>query len=241
MIRDKYVIEIDEVSHTASKKRASLNKYIIGVDEVGRGPLAGKVFVGAVLLSVKQNNYLKKYIGVKGKNIFSYKLQATGYEIPSKLNDSKKLSIKQRQEWFDWIKKNKIPFSISSVSSSVIDKINISQACNKAADKAIKKLMIKRRIGKVSVIADAGIKINKFSGMKSFRSFPKADELVPAVSLASIVAKISRDLYMVKLHDKYPQYGFDSHKGYGTKKHIQAIRKHGPSPIHRRSFIKKIV
>lgn len=113
----------------------ALSKYIIGVDEVGRGPLAGRVFVGAVLLSVSKNNSLKKHLGAKTKNNFLYKLQATRYKIPLRLDDSKKLSSKQREEWFDWMKKNKIPFSISAASPFVIDKINISRACNKAAEK----------------------------------------------------------------------------------------------------------
>lgn len=226
----------------------ALLKYIIGVDEVGRGPLAGRVFVGAVLLSVSKNNSLKKHFGAKTKNNFLYKLprlpagrQATRYKIPLRLDDSKKLSSKQREEWFDWMKKNKIPFSISAASPSVIDKINISRACNKAARKAVNKLIAQNNISKVSVIADAGIVISDIPEVKLFKSFPKADESVPAVSLASIAAKVKRDKEMVELHNKYPHYGFNGHKGYGTKDHIRAIKKYGPSPIHRRSFIKKII
>ncbi len=217
---------------------------IIGVDEVGRGPLAGRVFVGAVLLSVAQNNSLKKYFRLKSKKSSSYKIpclpagrQNTKYKILTRLSDSKKLSSKQRIIWFDWIKKNNISFAVAASSSFVVDKINISNACNLAAQKAVKKIIKKNKLKRISVVADAGIKINNISQIKSFKSFPKADEKVPAVSLASIVAKILRDKEMEKMHKKYPKYGFDRHKGYGTKDHIKAIKKYGSSPIHRLTFI----
>jgi len=202
-------------------------KYIIGIDEVGRGPLAGRVFVGAVCLSEKNNNILKK----------NYQQKIDKLKVLNHLADSKKLTEKQRNEWFLWIKKNKVSYATSAISPKIIDKINISQASNKAAQIALGKLIKKNKIGLASIVTDAGIKIK--TGF-SFKSFPKADETVPVVSLASIVAKVTRDKEMVKFHKKHPLYGFDENKGYGTKNHICAIKKHGPSPIHRLTFIKKL-
>jgi ribonuclease HII len=208
----------------------TFSTYIIGVDEVGRGPLAGRIFVGAVLLSKWRNANLRMTRTKQARK----KLKA-----PYPLNDSKKLTIKQREEWFTWIKENKVPFAVSAVSPAIIDRINIARACDKAAQRAVTKLMKQNNIKRVSVIADAGILIKKTNSISSFRSFPKADEIVPVVSLASIVAKIKRDREMGRFHDKYPRYGFDGHKGYGTKKHIHAIKKYGLSPIHRLTFVRK--
>ncbi len=211
----------DESRRAASKKRVLSHNYIIGIDEVGRGPLAGRIFVGAVLFPKNPKKFLKKS------------------NSPKKLTDSKKLSEKQREEWFSWVKKNKIPFALSAVSPSEIDKINIARACDKAANRAVLKLIKKYGLNHVRIIADAGIHIKPSDRIGSFESFPKADETVPAVSIASIIAKVKRDLEMKRMKLKYPQYGFDGHKGYGTKSHIRAIRKYGPSPIHRLTFIGK--
>ncbi len=195
---------------------------IIGIDEVGRGPLAGKITVCALLLSRKQERKIKKIV-----------------KIP--LRDSKKLSALQRKEWFKNIKKEKIDFVVSSSSEKIIDKINISRACNISATKAFFKLIKKTKTKKALVIADGSIKIKNFPKNNNFifKNFPKADEKISAVSLASIVAKVTRDAYMEKEHKKYPQYGFKDHKGYGTKRHIKAIKKYGPSKLHRLTFIKK--
>jgi ribonuclease HII len=199
------------------------NKVIIGIDEAGRGPLAGRIFVCALLFPKDSKKFLKN------KN------------VPGKLNDSKKLSAKQRLMWFNWIVENKIPFVVSAASSRTIDKTNISYACNMAANRAIKKIIDKYKIKKIEVVCDAGISIKLTSNICCFKSFPKADETVAAVSLASIVAKVKRDLEMIRLDKKYPYFGFLENKGYGTKKHIQAIKKYGLTPIHRKTFIKKIV
>jgi len=197
-------------------------KSIIGIDEVGRGPLAGKITVCALLLSKEKERKLKKIVSAP-------------------LRDSKKLSVFQREEWFKNIKKEKINFVVSSASEKIIDRMNISRACNLSATRAFFKLIEKTKIKKVLVIADGSIKINNFPQNKNFifKHFSKADEKIPAVSLASIVAKVTRDAYMVKEDKKYPQYGFKDHKGYGTKKHIKAIKKYGPSKLHRLTFIKK--
>ena len=202
-------------------------KYIIGIDEVGRGPLAGPVTVAAVAVTV------------------NYKLQKPN----SKLRDSKKLSAKQRELWFDYIKKNKkLFYAISSVSPRTIDKINISKAANLAATRALKRLLMKHRLPrkKIKIFLDGGLYINKFQITKSkcqtnykIQTIIKGDEKIPAIALASIVAKVTRDRKMRKLHKKYPKYGFNKHKGYGTKKHIKAIKKHDLTDIHRKTFSKK--
>lgn len=214
-----------------------MEKFIIGIDEAGRGPLAGDVCVGVVLLPKNFKTFFKKN------------------NAPKKLADSKKLSEKQRNEWFLWMKKNKIIFSYVFLSPGVIDRINISNACNLSAKKGLIKVFKKlkganvdtKKIaeilkkGEVLIIADGGIKVRELLNLKNFKSLPKADENFPAVSLASIVAKVSRDKKMVNSSKKYPHYGFDIHKGYGTKKHISAIKKYGPSKIHRKTFIKNII
>ena len=193
-------------------------QYSIGIDEAGRGPLAGSVYVGAVLLP-------KNHIALFKKT-----------HAPKKLTDSKKLSPKQREEWLAWMKKNNIVYAYATATAQQIDKINITQATNRAAQKAYDKVKGTRVKGGVRIVADAGIKITA----EHFESFPKADELVPAVSLASIVAKVYRDAYMKRMHAKYPHYGFDEHKGYGTRKHYGALKKHGISPIHRLTFLSSL-
>ena len=200
-------------------------KYIIGIDEVGRGPLAGPVTVTA--LAVPAN----------------YKLQKPN----SKLRDSKKLSAKQRELWFDYIKKNKkLFYAISSVSPRTIDKINISKAANLAATRALRRLLMKHRLprNKIKIFLDGGLKIKQplstfLSTFYNPHTIIKGDEKIPAIALASIVAKVTRDRKMRKLHKKYPKYGFNKHKGYGTKKHIKAIKKHDLTDIHRKTFSKK--
>ncbi len=206
-------------------------KYIIGIDEVGRGPLAGPVVVAALAVPTKlriKNAELRK-------NFKS-----------AKLRDSKKLSLKQREIWFEYVKKHpKIFYAIASVSPKVIDKINISNAANLAATRAFQKLvntyaiasvLTKNNNVNVKIFLDGGLYLNKKYPRLSASTIIKGDEKIPVISFASIVAKVTRDRMMRKLHKKYPQYGFDKHKGYGTKEHFKAIRKHGLSPIHRKSF-----
>jgi len=206
------------------------SKYIIGIDEVGRGALAGNVTVAAVLLPRKSQ-------------IPNYKLQTDSkFKILNsklKLRDSKKLTPKQREIWFEYLKNElRLPYAVASVSPKIIDKINISKAANLAAGKAFS-LLIKNsglRIKNCEVFLDGGLYIQNLK----FKIIIRGDEKIPAISLASIIAKVSRDRQMINLHKKYPKYGFEKHKGYGTKKHFKAIRKHGPSKIHRLTFLKKM-
>jgi ribonuclease HII len=201
--------------------------FIIGVDEVGRGPLAGPVTVCGVLIT---SNFDPRRINKRNP-----------------LRDSKKLSKLQRDKWFSCIKKEKnILFSLKSVSPGVIDRINITRSANRAATRVVKELCekIKHDKSHIYVYLDGGLHIEKKT-LDSINIPPghiktviKGDEKIPAISLASIIAKVKRDTYMDRLHEKYPNYGFDVHKGYGTKKHRRAIQRYGPSKAHRLTFIR---
>lgn len=241
----KCIIGIDEVGRAASKRRASPYKYIIGIDEVGRGPLAGPVTVAAVALP---RNWKMR----KGKREMGFK------KLPP-LRDSKKLSPKKREEWFKYIKNHpKIHYAVASVPPKTIDKINISQAANLAATKAFLKLttqLPKSQIPQTKIFLDGGLHLNVLSVKhqvlsKKIRKNPflnlilsastivRGDEKIPAISLASIAAKVTRDKYMKKMHKKHPVFSFDKHKGYGTKLHYKMLKKHGFSKMHRKSFLK---
>ncbi|MDP1706804.1 MAG: ribonuclease HII [bacterium] len=210
-----------------------MKKYIIGIDEVGRGALAGRVVVAAVLIPAN----------LKIKNLNKLNLP---------FRDSKKLSPRQRELWLEQIKNNPaVKMAVAGVTAPTIDKINIAAAANRAAGRAFKKLIFEHQPQNCRVFLDGGLyifneekireKIKLISvraaGWKS-ETVIRGDEKIPAVKLASIVAKVMRDRQMVRLHKKYPRYGFDIHKGYGTKKHFEAIRRHGPSEIHRLTFLK---
>ncbi len=189
--------------------------YIIGIDEVGRGSLAGPVMVAAVALSVKK----------RFKN----------------LRDSKKLSPKAREQWFRVIKSEKeIFYAVCRVTPKKIDEINISASANLAATRAFIKLIknSKFKTENYKIFLDAGLSLSKSLNLKFHipNSIIKGDEKINAIKLASIVAKVTRDKYMVKLHKLYPKYGFNIHKGYGTKRHLRAIKKYGISNVHRCTF-----
>ncbi len=170
-----------------------------------------------------------------------YNLKLPTKSLKLKLRDSKKLSPKQREAWFEWVKEQKIYYALSSISPSIIDKINISQAANLASTRAVLKLIKKiKSADKYEIKMDGGLKLLANSLKLKAKSYIKGDELIPAISLASIIAKVHRDSLMIKLHKKLPQYSFDRHKGYGTKLHIKMIKKHGLSDIHRKTFTKNI-
>lgn len=203
---------------------------IIGIDEVGRGCLAGPVLVAALVLPRDMRFYRKN--------------------MP-RLRDSKKLSASQRQKWFQFLKNHpKISFATARVLPHSIDKINITSAANRAATRAFAKLTadnpsaglrVNRSLTtKARVYLDGGLYISvnppSYPCKSAPRTLVRGDEKINAIKLASIVAKVTRDKYMVRLHKRYPAYGFDKHKGYGTLKHRRAIQKHGLSEIHRRSF-----
>ena len=179
-------------------------KLIGGVDEVGRGPLAGPVVCAAVILPENC-----EIIGI---------------------DDSKKLSEKKRNLLFDEIKKHAISYNIEFVSEKEIDELNILNATKKCMEKAINNLQIKPDIMLVDAVT--GLNINCPS-----KSIIKGDALSYSIGAASILAKVTRDRYMEELDNKYPEYGFKKHKGYGTKQHMDKLREIGPCEIHRRSFI----
>lgn len=198
--------------------------FIIGIDEVGRGCLAGPVVVAALALPGK--------------------LRIKNYES-GKLKDSKKLSAKQREEWFAWIKNQEIPFAAASVYPKVIDRVNISQAANLAATRALRKIiesLSQKSLSLAKVYLDGGLFLE--SGSKNYKLWRKArtiikgDEKYNCIKLASIVAKVKRDKTMARRHKEFPRYGFNQHVGYGTKAHISAIKKHGPCQLHRLTFLK---
>ena len=224
------------------------DKYIIGIDEVGRGSLAGPVTVAAVALPLKLKTWKSNLLILKSN---------TGRLDFPKLKDSKKLSPRQREIWFDYIKKHpKIFYAVANVSPKIIDKINISQAANLAATRTLYKLLtfltivknVNRGIG-ISVFLDGGLYVKKLKiqssklKIKNFKikTIVRGDEKIPAIMLASIAAKVSRDKLMCRYGKKFPQYGFAQHKGYGTKRHFRAIKKYGPSKIHRLTFLRKII
>ncbi|MDP1689516.1 MAG: ribonuclease HII [bacterium] len=224
-----------------------MTKYIIGIDEVGRGSSAGPVTVTA--LAIPSSCKLKiptpsiKFYR-KGRDS-DRRVGVANYKLP--LRDSKKLSSKQREEWFTYLKNNqKIIYATAHIQPSVVDRINISQAANLAASRALARLVTcnKRHATckKIKIFLDGGLFIRPIPKKLvtcnlSLVTVVRGDEKIKAISLASIVAKVTRDRLMVRLHKKYPKYRFDIHKGYGTKKHMAAVRRFGPSEKHRLTFM----
>ena len=188
-------------------------KFVVGLDEAGRGPLAGPVVAGAVVFL----NSKSKILGVG-------------------VNDSKKITSKKREKVYDYFKKNQnIAWGIGIISEKVIDRINILEATRLAMLKAVENLEKKLRKSPVQVflVVDGNIKLNINLPQKSII---KADQKVFSCALASIFAKVTRDKIMQRYHKKYSKYGFDIHKGYGTSYHFKMLKKHGSCKIHRKSF-----
>ena len=184
-------------------------KYIAGIDEAGRGPLAGPVVVASVILP--QDSMIEG------------------------INDSKKVSEAKREKLYDIIINEAISYGVGIIYQDEIDEINILQATKKGLTEAIKQMEIKPNI----------IMVDALSGIDTlgipYKSIIKGDAKCYSIAAASIIAKVTRDRIMREWDKVYPEYGFGSHKGYGTAKHIAAIRKFGPCPIHRRTFIKNFI
>ncbi len=187
---------------------------VIGaIDEAGRGPLAGPVVAACVLM--------------RGEFINSV---GAIHELPLQIiNDSKKLTAKKREEAFNIIKDN-FEFGIGMCGHDTIDRINILQASFLAMKKAIGAIKQKPDF----IILDGKFPIPNISIRQ--KAIISGDSLVFSIAAASILAKVARDRIMMEMHETYPNYGFNKHKGYGTKLHMEQLRKFGPSPIHRKSF-----
>ncbi|MGB9726631.1 MAG: ribonuclease HII [Minisyncoccia bacterium] len=200
-------------------------KYIFGVDEAGRGPLAGPVVAAAVMIN---SNFEKQKSKLKLK---TQKLK----ELLKILRDSKRLSFKKREEIFNLIKKmSEIKYAYASVNEKIIDKINIEQATFLAMRKSIEKLKNKLKISPQIILVDGNQKISKLKYPQ--KTIIKGDAKVSSIAISSIIAKVIRDKKMEKLSKKYPQYKFEIHKGYPTKLHLKLLKNYGPSKIHRKSY-----
>ena len=180
---------------------------VCGVDEAGRGPLAGPVFAAAVILPVD-------------------------CEIEG-LDDSKKISEKKRDLLFDVIKEKAVAYCVAKAEVEEIEEFNILQATFMAMRRAVDGLEVKPDIALIDGNQKPGLDITE-------RTLVKGDSRSPSIAAASILAKVSRDRYMLEVDKEYPQYKFSQHKGYGTKLHYEMLEEHGISPVHRRSFLKKI-
>lgn len=179
---------------------------ICGIDEAGRGPLAGPVCAAAVILP-------------------------RDVDLPG-LNDSKKLSDKKRRELYPLIMEKAVAYGIGFADEKEIDEINILQATYLAMERALQGLQIKPDFALIdgNRAKDFGLPV---------RTVVHGDSLSASIAAASVLAKVTRDDWMLKMAEEYPRYGFEIHKGYGTKVHYDALREHGPCPIHRMSFLKK--
>ncbi len=198
-------------------------KYRIGIDEAGRGPIAGPVAVGAFAVSAKFQQLLLNFFPKR------------------KVRDSKKLAPKIREEIFALLQqaqtRGEVLYAVSFSSAALIDRRGISFAIRRALAQSLNKLALKP--DEVLVLLDGALRAP--SNFPNQKTFIKGDEKEAVIALASIVAKVSRDRKMLVFARKHPQYGFEIHKGYGTKVHNTALKKHGLSPIHRRSFLKNVV
>ena len=180
---------------------------LCGVDEAGRGPLAGPVYAAAVILP-------------------------RGCEIPG-LNDSKKLSEKRREELFAVICEKALSYGIARAEVEEIEERNILGATFLAMNRAIAQLSPQPALALIDGNRNTGIEV-------ASRCVVKGDSSCADIAAASILAKVSRDRYMLAMAEQYPEYAFEQHKGYGTKLHYERLRQYGPSPIHRPSFLRKM-
>ena len=202
LLRQEMMKETENRLHNAGYE------FVAGVDEAGRGPLAGPVYAAAVILP--------RNIRLDG------------------INDSKKLSPKKREELFSEITEKAIAYAVFSVDEKKIDEINILNATYMAMNGAIAALSQKPDY----VIIDG----NRIEGISlPHETIVKGDAKSISIAAASVLAKVARDRYITEMAELYPEYGFEKHKGYGTKEHTDAILKYGVSPIHRRTFLKKLL
>ncbi len=191
------------------KELAGIGRVICGVDEVGRGPLAGPVVAGAVILPDDPEII----------------------HLLSGLNDSKKVSEKKREVLYDLIARYSAAWAVGESDNVRIDEINVLQADLEAMTDAVHALKIRPDV----LLLDA-VSVPQLSDYEQ-KNIIKGDAKSAVIAAASIMAKVTRDRFMVRAAEMYPQYGFERNKGYGTAEHIAALREYGPCPLHRRSFI----
>ena len=186
---------------------AAGEQLLCGVDEAGRGPLAGPVCAAAVILP-------------------------RGLYIPG-LNDSKKLTEKKREALYDVICSSAVSYGIAFATVDEIEEVNILNAAMLAMNRAIEKLSVQPTLALIDGNRNSAIKV-------ASRCVVKGDAKCADIAAASVLAKVTRDRYMLEMAEKYPQYKFEKHKGYGTKDHYAALREYGPCEIHRPSFLRKM-
>jgi ribonuclease HII len=200
------------------KLRKNGYKFIAGIDEVGRGPLAGPVVACAAIIKLKVRS--EKFKALDG------------------IRDSKQLSPHQREKFYKILTNDsQVHYGIGIVSEKIIDKINILQATFLAMKKAIENLPacpVGRKIKPDFLLIDGKWTLENYPVSQT--AIPQGDKNIFSIAVASIIAKVTRDRMLVKLRQKYPQYGFEKHKGYGTKLHLEMLKKYGPCEIHRKSF-----
>ena len=204
--------ELERVTNLKSMEKELYDKgfeHICGIDEAGRGPLAGPVVVAGVIMP--------KDSMIEG------------------VNDSKKVSEKKREKLYDLILEEAISYAVAIIGQDVIDEINILNATKQGVTTVVEELDVKPNL----ILVDALTHINT-KGIP-YDSIIKGDAKCYNIAAASIIAKVTRDRIMREWDEIYPQYGFINHKGYGTAKHIEAIKEYGPCPIHRKTFIKHFV
>lgn len=208
-MKEKEIERLNKLKEFEQKLYDDKIKYIAGIDEAGRGPLAGPVVIGCVIM--------------KKESFIEY------------VNDSKKVSETKREMLYEKITDEAISWSTGIVSQDEIDEINILNATKKALTMAIDNLDIKPDM----ILVDALDKIDT-RGIP-YISVIKGDAKIYSISAASIIAKVTRDRIMREYDEVYPEYGFSAHKGYGTAKHVQAIKEYGICPLHRKTFVKNFI
>ena len=210
-MKEKEVLRLQEIKKIEKEiyEKDKNIKYICGIDEAGRGPLAGPVVVAAVIMPEDSM--------IEG------------------VNDSKKISEKKREKLYDQIIEESISYGVGIIDHKTIDEINILNATKEGLTNAIEELKIKPNL----ILVDALTHINTLG--IPYESIIKGDAKSYSIAAASIIAKVTRDRIMRQWDEIYPQYGFEKHKGYGTKLHIDAIKEYGICPIHRKSFVKNFI
>ena len=200
-------------------------KYVVGADEVGRGPIAGPVTIGVVATELRKK--ICKHVDSGKKKI--------------ELRDSKKMTPKNREVWFEYIKSDPAFFyAVACVPAKTIDEIGIVGSIRLATKRALKKLEGESKIDcrNSFILLDGSLLAPDEYPQETVI---KGDDKIPIISAASVMAKVTRDKKMVDYHNEFPSYGFCKHKGYGTKLHYEMIDKNGLCYLHRRSYLKKIV